>query len=190
MSGAVGAVGGGAGAGAGMVAGGGAGVASVGGMGSGGSSGGSGLASVGKIGKSADGDIGSKAGSVGGNLSGMMNIQNNNNLNLGNMDNKVGAAESGRGASKVGGASQGGLQVNQSSFTSVTVIEQKTEININFGDTEKAMEQVFDLFSGKGEDKTLFDLLLAIFEKQQEMIMELFQVLLEATGMSAMNGQA
>lgn len=52
------------------------------------------------------------------------------------------------------------------------------------------MEQVFDLFSGKGEDETLFDLLLAIFEKQQEMIMELFQILLEATGMSAMNGQA
>ena len=168
----------------------GAGVASVGGMGSGGSSGGSGFSSVDSIGKSADGDIGSKVGSVGGNLFGMMNIQNNNNLNLGNIDNKGGTAESGQGSSKVGGASQGGLQVNQSSFTSVTVIEQNTEISINFGDTEKAMEQVFDLFSGKGEDETLFDLLLAIFEKQQEMIMELFQTLLEATGMSAMNGQA
>lgn len=53
----------------------------------------------------------------------MINIQNNNNLNLGNMENKVGAAESGQVASKVGGASQGGLQVNQSLFSSVTVIE-------------------------------------------------------------------
>lgn len=159
-------------------------------------SGGAGMASMGAVGGSGGagatsvdmtgGDAGNKVGAAGGDFSNIMNVQNNNNLDLGNMS-KLSGTES-AGANKVGGAG-GGLQVNQTSFSSVTVIEQNTEININFGDTEKAMEQVFDMFSEKGEDKKLFDLLLAIFEKQQEMIMELFQKLLEATGMAAMTGQ-
>lgn len=156
-------------------------------------SGGAGMASMGAFGGAGvssvnmtGGDIGNKVGAVSGDFSNIMNVQNNNNIDLGNMS-KLGGTES-AGTGKVSGGG-GGLQVNQTSFSSVTVIEQNTEININFGDTEKAMDQVFDMFSGKGQDETLFDLLLAIFEKQQEMIMELFQKLLEATGMAAMTGQ-
>lgn len=116
-----------------------------------------------------------------GNSNNIMNISNNN-IDSGNTK----ASEMDSSANKVGQAN-GGTQVNQSSFTSVTVIEQKSEITINFGDTEKSMEQVFDLFSGKGEDEKLLELLLAIFEKQQEMIMELFQKLIEATGMASLS---
>lgn len=155
------------------------GMASIGGAGGiGGGAGGGGIAS---IGASGDGNASAKA-------------------DMGNMS--IGGADKGMqdigDAGKSGGArgiGKGGLSINQSQTnvfieTNISIEQSTTEISINFGDTAEAMDKVFELFSGKGQDEKLLELMLAIFEKQQEDIKKLFDALMEMTGMSnSLNAQ-
>lgn len=140
---------------------------------------------------SADGDASNRIGAAGGDFSNVVNIQNNPAV----AKDGMGGIEAGSSSGLQGVGGQG-LEINQSSTsitseTHINISQSTTEITINFGQPEEAMEKLFDMFAGQGEDEKLLELMLALFEKQQEQILELFQALLEATGMSgSLNTQA
>lgn len=108
-------------------------------------------------------------------------------VNAPNMNINVGDIGGGSGASGISGLSTEGssginsLEINQSS----TFIKSETniEISINFGEPNDAANKMMELFGDAGKEEELFELILAIFEEQQEQVMEMFQKLLEMTGM-------
>lgn len=140
---------------------------------------------------SADGDASNRIGAAGGDFSNVVNIENAPKLSQDGLSGVESGASSG-----VEGAGGQGFEINQSSMsisseTNISISQSTTNITINFGQPEDAMDKLFDLFAGQGEDEKLVELMIALFEKQQEEIMELFQILLEATGMAgSVNVQA